>query len=347
MLEIAAIDAEEMRTATAGAEILPLEQSEPWEQFSESSGNPCWGRVKWTENGKTLAVAAFYEYEVRGFKFLWSRRGPVWIKSVSPEREEEALTLLQRYVKEKSRKIVFVRLHAWFSNAMLREPFRVIGYDRTVIIDGAKGDRDKAKAALPNNGRRLINRAQKRLGAAGGVVQEETGLNKKQFEEFYQMLVLTAERDGFTPHELDHYWSMLDQLGPEHARLFSVRVDGELACWVLVGVYGRNAVMFYGASSQLSRATQAAPLLDFEVTCMLAEEGVKGMDMMGIHSPRTPSLFDVGRYKMQFASAYTDVPGLWDMPIREGAYRSMVAAMMARNTIRQVSDFVVRKRKDA
>lgn len=345
MLEIAPINAEEMRIATAGAEILPLEQAEPWDAFSEATGHPCWGRVQWTEDGKIVAVAAFYEYEVRGFQFLWSRRGPVWLKSVSPDREEEALRLLREYVRENARKVVFVRLHAWYSNPLLREPFRVIGYDRTVVMEGFRGDREKAKANLPTRGRRVINRAQKKIASVDAEIREDTGLTKEEFEEFYEMLVLTAERDGFTPHELEHYWTMLDALGPEHARLFSVRVDGELACWVLVGVYGRNAVAFYGASSQLSRTTQAAPLLDFEVTCMLGEEGINGMDLMGIHSPRTPSLYDVGRYKMQFATNYTEVPGLWDMPVRDGLYRSMISAMKTRDALKNVKKLPFLKRK--
>lgn len=337
MLEIHPITADDMRQIGSGTEgRVPLEQSAAWQQFSGATGHPLWKRLKWTEDGKPVAIGAFYEYQVRGLRYLWTRRGPVWLKEPTPEREVEALELLRDFVRAESRQAAFVRLHSWYAHPVLEEPFRVVGYDRTAIIDGCGGDRDAAKAALPKAGRRLVARGQKNFSQAGGVIAEETELSRSQFADFYRLLVETAERDGFTPHDEDYYWTMLASLGPEHARLFSARVDGELACWDLVGVYGRNATAFYGASSALSRSLQAAALVDFEVACRMAEEGRAGLDLMGIHSPRTPSLYGVGRYKMQFVERYTDVAGLWDLPVRPLRYRALQAALRGREAARNL-----------
>lgn len=335
VLEIRPITADEMRRIGSGTEgKVPLEQSEAWQQFSGATGHPLWKRLGWFEDGKAVAVAAFYSYDVRGMQYLWSRRGPVWLKEPTPAREAEALDRLRDIVRLEAPRVAFIRLHSWYVHPGLREPFRVVGYDRTAIIDGCGGDRVAAQQAMPKSGRRLIARAQKRFKEAGGVIAEETGLSRSAFSEFYELMRQTAQRDGFTPHDEEHYWTMLVSLGPEHARLFSARVDGQLACWDLVGVYGKNATAFYGASSPLSRSVQAAPLVDFEAACIMAEEGRAGLDLMGIHSPRTPSLYDVGRYKMQFVEHYTDVAGLWDLPVRPARYGAIQTALTGRRLVR-------------
>lgn len=339
MLEIHQTTAEEMRQIGSGTNgKVPLEQCHAWENFAEAMEQPLWRHLKWLDDGKPVAIAVFYEYEAGGIKYLWTRRGPVWLKDPSPEREAEALRVLADYVRANYRQAAFVRLHSWYAHPQLREPFRVVGYDRTVIIDGAKGDRAAAQANLPKSGRRVISRAQRRFTEAGGIIAEETGLTKKEFGEFYELLALTGKRDGFVPHQPAYYWTMLQSMGSDFARLFSARVNGELACWDLVGVCGKNATAFYGASSALSREVQAAPLLDFEVACRMAEEGRGGLDLMGIHSPRTPSLFDVGRYKLQFAENYTDVAGLWDLPLKPMVYRGIQTAVRGRKAVRALAE---------
>ncbi len=327
------MDAEEMRVAIAGATNVPLEQMGVWEEFSTREGNPIWRRLAWKEDDKIVAAIALYEHQAKGLPYLWARNGPVWLKQPTPGREREAFIALSNYLRKEAKSAVFARLHAWYKQAELKEPFRVITYDRTVVIDGARGDREAALALLPSSGRRVIRRARKQFTAHGGVIQEETGLTREQFREFYALLEETAKRDGFVPHEFEHYWNMLESLGPDTARLFSLRIDDELACWDLVGVHGKTATAYYGATSQLARSTQTAPLLDFEVACMLAEEGIAGLDLMGIHSPRVPELYDVGRYKLQFAPTHKETAGLWDLPLKPALYGAALTAYNARNML--------------
>lgn len=337
-LGVELIDAEQLRIAAAGAAALPLEQSSAWEPFMEAAGGRCWGRLRWFDGDTTIAVATFYETDIRGVKFLWARQGPVWLKPVTPSREKELRQALRAFVRLHSPRIAFTRLHAWYRDQDLHDPFQVIGYDRTVIIDGAKGDREAALALLPKAGKRLLRRSLKKMAEVGVTIQEETGLDRQAFEEFYQILVETAERDGFRPHPIEHYWTMLDAIGPEHARLFSARIEGELVGWDLIGVNDRQACAFYGASTQRGRQAQAIAGLDFEVACRLGEEGVLGLDLMGIHSPRTPQLFDVGRYKLQFANTYTDLAGLWDFPVKPLTYKSLQAAFRVKESLRPQQD---------
>lgn len=334
-MEVRKVTPEEYRVTLSGAHQVPLEQDGAWAPFSKSRGNPLKGYFLWEDGGKPVAGAAFYEHEMGGAKFLWAPRGPVWFRIPSPARESEALDDLKRFLKKEMPSAVFARLNVWYENPELRPPARVIGYDRTVIIDGAKGEEAAAMAALPSKGRRIVRRGKKRLAENNGSIQEETGLTRSEFQEFYSILEEAAARDGFTPHESEYYWDLLTELGPERMRLFSVRIDGKLACWDLVGVGGNHAYAYYGATSELARRTQTAPYLDFEVARLLGEEGVGGLDLMGIHSPRTPSLYDVGRYKQQFAENYTDVPMPFDLPLRRASYASLIAARNVKRAFRR------------
>ena len=333
-MELRALTPSQVRVAISGAQSIPLEQMAVWESFSEGAGNPAWGSLGWFEDDKPIAAITLYEHKVRGLRFLWARRGPVWMKPPTPMREEEALRLLAAYLRKQVRDLVFVRLHSWYQHPELREPFRVIPYDRTVIIDTGRGNADKILESMPSAGKRLIRRGKAQFEKAAGSITEETGLSKEEFAEFYQVLTETSERDGFTPHDMDHYWNMLSDLGPDHGRLFALRLDGKLAAWDLVGVHGNMATAYYGASTDAARRTQTVALLDFEVARLLGEERVLGLDLMGIHSPRVPELYGVGRYKMQFANSYTDVAGLWDLPIRPALYELARAAYSGRDRVR-------------
>lgn len=336
MLQIEEVDADRLRMATSGGLPLPLEQSPAWTAFAESQGAPLWKHLVWTEDGKDVAVAAFYRAKLRGMKYLHARGGPHWLKEVTPERETELRGTLASYLKSQRERFVFVRMHATYSSSDLEEPFSVICYDRTVIIDGGGGDAETALSALPKTGRRLVKRAQKKMAQMGGQIVEETGLTRDEFQEHYALLTETAKRDGFRPHPFEHYWQFLNELGPEHGRLYCARIDGELAAWDLVGVGASKGNAFYGASSELSRTAQAVPALDFEVARRLGEEGKMGLDLMGIHSPSTPDLFRVGKYKMQFADRYIDVPPVRDFPLQKATYRGARAAFSARGALRKV-----------
>lgn len=344
MIEIRSVEPEQLRQVQSGIDgRVPVEQALAWESFSNAIGAPLKFRLLLEEDGKPLAFVSFYEHRVRGATYLWARRGPVWLKEPSPQREEEAIGALKDYVRTGAPNVVFLRMHAWYAHPEARDAFRVIGYDRTALVDGCGGKREAALAAMPAVGRKLVRRAKTLFEEAGGTIQEETGLDRAEFAAFYDLLQQTAQRDQFNPHEEEYYWNLLSELGPQHARLFSARVNGELACWDLVIQNGKNVGALYGASSELSRDTRATVLLDFEVACILGAERRGNLDLMGVHSPRVPDLYSVGRYKLQFASTYTDVAGLWDVPIKVASYNALRAAFAGRNLWRDTTNKVREK----
>lgn len=331
--------ADQMRVAAAGVVPLPIEQSAEWERFEASQHRRCWGRFQWVEDGRPVALVALYEYCLHGVRYLWARRGPVWLREQSPDREARLRDDLRALVRHRDRGVVFVRLHAIYNAPDLREPLQSITYDRTVVVDTSGGTEQSVLESMSSDGRRAVRRANARMDQGGGRIVEETGLSLDEFGEYYQVLEETAQRDGFRPHPARVYWDLLDALGPDHARVFGVRVGGPatLVCWDMILVHDRQAVAYYGASSTAARQVLGPDALDFGVAVLLAGQGVRGLDLMGSHSPRVPELYHVGRYKRRFARTHTDVAGAWDVPVHPATYSALTAAAAAKRALHRAA----------
>ena len=327
------VDGREMRLAV-GNSPFPVEQTEAWERFEEAMGRPLWGRYLYEDEGKPVAAIALYRYEMGGQTFLWAKHGPVWLKEQSPEREAHLRRLLRSVVKERDRSVRFIRMHARYRDTDLRELLSTITYDRTYVIDLVPKTPEKMAAVMPKDGRRAVKRAERVAREAGCTISDETGLSREEFDKVYEVLRETAERDGFKPHDAEVYWTMLTSLGEDNARLFVLRKDGVPHAWDLILTSGKDAVAYYGASSNESRTFRGAEALDWWAACTLAQEGYRGLDLMGAGSTRVPSLYTVGQYKKRYAQHVTEVDGAWDVPVSRVIYSGMSAAKRLRDALR-------------
>ena len=327
------VDGREMRLAV-GNSPFPVEQTEAWERFEEAMGRPLWGRYLYEDEGKPVAAIALYRYQMGGQSFLWAKHGPVWLKEQSPEREAHLRRLLRSVVKERDRSVRFVRMHARYRDTDLRELLSTITYDRTYVIDLVPKTPEKMAAVMPKDGRRAVKRAERVAREAGCTISDETGLSRAEFDKVYEVLRETAERDGFKPHDAEVYWTMLTALGEKNARLFVLRKDGVPHAWDLILTSGKDSVAYYGASSNESRTFRGAEALDWWAACTLAQEGYRGLDLMGAGSTRVPSLYTVGQYKKRYAQHVTEVDGAWDVPVSRFIYSGMSAAKRLRDALR-------------
>ena len=327
------VDGREMRLAV-GNSPFPVEQTEAWERFEEAMGRPLWGRYLYEDGGKPVAAIALYRYEIGGQTFLWAKHGPVWLKEQSPEREAHLRRLLRSVVKERDRSVRFIRMHARYGDTDLRELLSTITYDRTYVIDLAPKTPEKMAAVMPKDGRRAVKRAERVAREAGCTISDETGLSREEFNKVYEVLRETAERDGFKPHDAEVYWTMLTALGEKNARLFVLRKDGIPHAWDLILTSGKDSVAYYGASSNESRTFRGAEALDWWAACTLAQEGYRGLDLMGAGSTRVPSLYTVGQYKKRYAQHVTEVDGAWDVPVSRVIYSGMSTAKRLRDALR-------------
>ena len=324
-----------MRTAAAGVKPLPIEQSAAWDAFEERYGRSTFGRFAFSKGGKRLALISLVEHEIRGVKFLWAKKGPLWLRSQSADNEAALRAALKAEIHKLDPKVAFIRLHAKYSAPDLHDLLTTLTYDRTVVIDTCGGDPEKILAAMPNDGRRAVRRAMSRMEKAGAKAVDLTGIALADFAPLYEVLRETAQRNGFSIHPMEVYWNMLDALGPEHARLFGVEHDGAIVAWVLVLVNDGQACQYYGAHSHAAREVLASQFLDFWSAKVMGEEGVAGLDLMGVDSMPCPNLYELGINKRRYAAGDVEVDGAWDLPVLGPVYRALVVAKQGRALVRR------------
>ena len=114
----------------------------------------------------------------------------------------------------------------------------------------------------------------------------------------------------------------------------AVKEDGVPHAWDLILTSGKDSVAYYGASSNESRTFRGAEALDWWAACTLAQEGYRGLDLMGAGSTRVPSLYTVGQYKKRYAQHVTEVDGAWDIPVSRVIYSGMCTAKRLRDALR-------------
>lgn len=317
-----------MSRAAAAGVALPLEQSAAWDRYDVASpGRTPYGRYAWQVDGEDRAFISLTAFSGRGFRYLWAKEGPVWTEEPTARYEERFQSDLMAALK-KDRRYAFVRLHAHHRSSRLHELLQSIPFDRTVILDLSLSSEDLL-ASMKKRGRRDVRKS---LRNEDLVASEETARAEQVFDELYDLLKETGDRDGFGIAPKSSYLRMLSSLGPEHARLFTVRAHGEPYCWGIVTVNGPRATYYYAASSAAGRKAGAPDLLVWHMTETLRDAGVTTFDLMGIDSERAPQLAGVRGFKTKFSEKIAEVPGAWDLPLQPVVYHGLTLALKAKRS---------------
>jgi lipid II:glycine glycyltransferase (peptidoglycan interpeptide bridge formation enzyme) len=100
---------------------------------------------------------------------------------------------------------------------------------------------------------------------------------------FHQLLVKTAERDGFTILPRKHYETFLQTL-PGGFLLLAYH-QGEAIAGLMGVTWGKTGIYYYGASSYEHRALMAPYLLQWEAMKFCKRLGCTSYDLLGIAPP--------------------------------------------------------------
>lgn len=304
--------------------LLPLEQTEAWARLEETiPGRSRWGTFRVERDGETVAFVALFDYLTHGYHYLRSAHGPAWIQPPSPDDERAFLDALHDFVRARDHKQVFVRLAVAAELPACRPTLSTIPYNQTVVID-IEGDQEAILSRMKPRGRRDVRKS---LRESPATYADETEQATQSFDEYYEVMLDTAARDGFVPAPQASYENMIRILGPEHCRVFAGRVEGKVASWSIITINGTHAVRYYGASRTdvpaRNRITDALVLFE---ACTLSERGLLTFDMMGIGNDFAPSLKGLNVFKCKFSKEVQDVAPDRDLPLRGVMYASLVKA---------------------
>ncbi|KFI86280.1 MULTISPECIES: GNAT family N-acetyltransferase [Bifidobacterium] len=314
-LEHVTLAAMEHAAAQAGI-ILPIEQTEAWGKYqAKVPGRHPWGAFLIRRDNELIAVISLIDYETHGYHYLRSLHGPAWKTKPSQDEEREVVDALAKAVHAKDHKVAFLRVDTWFEDGYYRV-LSTVPYDQTVIVDLTGGD-DQILARMRARGRQNVRKA---LRESPAVCADETEQASHSFDEYYDVMVDTAKRDGFAPAPKQDYEDMLQELGPEHCRLFVSRIDGKVVNWCLVTLNDNRAVYYYGCMSTAVRRLRVPDKMFYHIFCTLGAQGVQSLDMMGIGSDFAPSLKGLNQFKTKFAPDITPVAAGHDIPIKRGFY---------------------------
>lgn len=309
---------------------LPIEQTSVWATYQATiPGRTPWGCVEAVRDGEVIALASFFDYETHGYHYLRSTHGPVWTEAPSAELEAECVVALRGFLRAQAKKAVFARMAVASETAGCEPVLSTCPYNQTLVID-VTGTEDDILARMKPRGRRDVRKA---LRESPAVCADETDLALKSFEEHYDVMRETGERDGFTPAPCSDYEDMIRILGPEHCRVYAGRIDGRVVTWSIVTINGTRAVRYYGASrSETMRQHVTDKLVLFECNDLRDNKGVLDYDMMGIGNDFAPSLMGLNEFKTKFAkNGIVDVAPDRDLPLKKGFYKALCAVKKLRN----------------
>lgn len=327
----------EERAAELGVR-LPIEQTEAWARLEETiDGRSHWGCFEVTDEGSTVALVSLTDLLTHGYHYLRANHAPVWVDEAgrTPERERELLGALSSYVRRRDGRQLFVRLAVAAELPETSPTLSGVPYDRTVVID-LSGGGDEILARMKPRGRRDVRKA---LREAPVTCADETELASVSFEEYYEVMRETAERDGFAPAPLSDYQDMVRILGPAHCRVFAGRDEtGAVVTWSMVTVAGTRATRYY-AGSRSGRALKNATdkLLYFEC-CELSRQGCADYDLMGIGSEFSPSIMGLNEFKTKFCKGVVEVAPDRDLPLRPRLYGALQGLQAWRRSRREAAE---------
>lgn len=137
-----------------------------------------------------------------------------------------------------------------------------------------------------------------RLAQRRGVTIERCALTKESIDQFYTLMLDTAERNAFGIHSKAYYADFLRTFGDGAALLFARVDDGQIGAALISAAFGSEAIYMYGASSSQNRAHGAAFLLQFEAMRWSRERGCSTYDLWGIPDNDPPTIHNEDQSKI-------------------------------------------------
>ncbi|MGK2348261.1 lipid II:glycine glycyltransferase FemX [Actinomyces sp. W5033] len=269
------------------------------------------------------AVITLRQFHIHAMPFLWAEGGPVWVgQEPSAEEETAFAAALGQLVRSEDHAQAFVRFDVLHHEDVLGTVpacQELYAHDTTVVID-TTGTEDDLRARMKKRGRRDVNKAQRECPAV--IAEETTTIDRAGFDELIAVMALTSERQGFSAHDAEHYWTFFTTFRDKGmARLFVGREDGRPVNWGLFIVRGDFATYEVAASTEEARRTGAPDLMLYTGLITLQADGVSAVDLVAVGSDYNPTLNTLNRFKTKWTTQTTRVPAPVEVVLKPLRYR--------------------------
>lgn len=276
-------------------------QSWNWAVFQSGTFEKLW-RLAVVDGDNILAVAKIVKKPLMaGWSYFYCDRGPIFAGN---NWNEEAGKLMFSEIEKlaQAEGAVFLRFDPIFDVAETHfDLVKTIDIQpkKTAILDLAKNEEELLQA-MHQKTRYNIRLAQKK-----GVTVELAGVDA--FEEFWQLMEETRERDEFKLHGKKYYQ---DMLGLDLIKLYFAKFEGKVIATSIVSHYGDMATYVHGGSSNGNRDVMAPFLLQWTAILDAQKAGLKYYDFYGVDETKWPG---VTRFKMGFNPGVYEYAGTFDL----------------------------------
>ena len=179
-----------------------------------------------------------------------------------------------------------------------------------------------------------------RLAERKGIVVE-SHCDKDRLPEFYDLLTVTAQRDGFLVRSFDYFSAMWDLLVPNGmGKLFLARYEDEPVAGAFCTLFGPVCCYTYGASANRHREKMPNHLVQWTMIRWARDHGYTVYDFRGVSprraDPSDDKLAGLNRFKEGFGAEFVEYIGEYDLPLSPLWYPLWTRAMpMARNLFKR------------
>jgi lipid II:glycine glycyltransferase (peptidoglycan interpeptide bridge formation enzyme) len=184
------------------------------------------------------------------------------------------------------------------------------------ILDIAKAE-DQLLSEMKSKTRYNIKLAEKK-GVRVFVSREE-----KHLDHFFELVEITAKRQGVVFHTKDYYQKMLATIPEENIKIFCAEVDGGIVAANLVLFFGDTVTYLHGASDDRFRHVMAPYLLQWRQIQAAQKYGARKYDFGGVKTKSEENNWaGITRFKQSFSPGVEAIefPGAFDIVIDHRLY---------------------------
>ncbi len=157
---------------------------------------------------------------------------------------------------------------------------------------------------------------------------------QESVEDFWRLMQVTGERDGFNIRPQAYFSRMLDALG-EHVRLYMGFYEGSPVCGAVTTNYAGKTCYVYGASDNAHRNVMPNYLMQWEMIRWAVQTGCSVYDFQGIAGDLDEAnpMYGLYRFKRGFGGQVDELAGEFDYVYHPAGKKMVDAALEARRRL--------------
>jgi len=294
--------------AQAGSQFL---QSWEWGDFLMESDELVHRYALWNEQGTYDTVFSLIQKPLGlGFSYYYLSRADLG-------HDKKEIQFIFDEIKKigRNEKVVFLRFEPLSKFKIADWKAKItktidVQPSQTLILDLRKSE-DELLQDMHQKTRYNIRLADKKGVEVMAVAHQDID---KEFENFWNLMRITKERDAFRIHDREHYREML-KIG--FIKLYLAKYNDQVLAAAIVSFFGDTATYIHGASSSEMRSLMAPYLLQWEMIKAAKGRGCRYYDFYGIDENKWPG---VTRFKLGFGGDRKIYPGTYDLRFNKFGY---------------------------